>query len=88
MKKTNDEWPDDPVVREVRRRLWKEAGGTMKGLRRLLDRKTLTLNRRRKKSGRALTRPGKPSYNLTTRVPQQQSRGCAKSDRPSALIAI
>ena len=28
-------WPEDPVVREVRevrQRLWKEAGGTIKGL--------------------------------------------------------
>jgi len=34
-----DQWPDDPVVREVREaraRLWKEAGGTFAGLQRLV----------------------------------------------------
>ena len=33
-------FPEDPVVREVReirRRLWAEAGGTVEGLLRLLD---------------------------------------------------
>jgi len=34
-----DQWPDDPVVREVREaraRLWKEGGGTFEGFRRVV----------------------------------------------------
>jgi hypothetical protein len=33
------QWPEDPVVREVREaraKLWKEAGGTFEGLQRLV----------------------------------------------------
>jgi hypothetical protein len=48
-------WPEDPVVREVRQirqQLWKEAGGTIKGLTRLLDREAPVrrTGRKRKKT--------------------------------------
>jgi hypothetical protein len=46
-------WPEDPVVREVRQirqRLWKEAGGTIEGLTRLLDREKPARRAGRKKN--------------------------------------
>ena len=43
-----DQWPDDPVVREVREaraKLWKEAGGTFEGLRRLVAKRVGRIKR-------------------------------------------
>jgi hypothetical protein len=45
-------WPNDPVVEEVRRirsELWKEAGGTVSGLQKLLDQATPRRRRSPKK---------------------------------------
>lgn len=43
MKRNQVSWPDDPVVEEVcraRRELWRQAGGTLEGLNRLVKRLT------------------------------------------------
>lgn len=54
-----DAWPDDPVVREVRKaraRLWKEAGGNIDGLMELVHRRMARLRRKKKRSGK-VSRP-------------------------------
>jgi len=50
--KTRVRLPDDPVVREVRRireQVWQEAGGTIEGLLRLLDREVPRRPKRRRR---------------------------------------
>ena len=40
MKHKSSDWPDDPVIEEIRairRKLWKEAGGTVQGYIRLIQ---------------------------------------------------
>ena len=48
MNKKKDEWPDDPVVREVREaraKLWKEGGGTFEGFRRVVAKRAARIKR-------------------------------------------
>ncbi len=54
------QWPDDPVVREVRQaraKLWKEAGGTIEGLMELVHSRAAQLrDKTRAKKSRGRTR--------------------------------
>lgn len=57
MKRNQVSWPDDPVVEEVRRarrELWKQAGGTLEGLSRLVKRLAQGKSACRKRRGRAV----------------------------------
>ena len=50
-----DQWPDDPVVREVREaraRLWKEGGGTFEGFRRVVAERVGRMKRSKPKKRR------------------------------------
>ncbi len=51
-----DQWPDDPVVREVREaraKLWKEGGGTFEGFRRVVAKHVDRIKRSKPRKGRA-----------------------------------
>jgi hypothetical protein len=59
MSQKKDVWPEDPVVEEVRqarRELWRQGGGTLEGVSRLVKHLAQTPTKQRKRVSRTARR--------------------------------